>query len=247
LDKIAFIGKNSINYRDHLSHEIIKKAINIHSIEKANPHLLADISVLVFFTENENIDHCELQKFKENNPQIPIILCVDENDNSCLRWAIRLRVWDVLFLPNEYSILNEKIQCIQRIRNLEYSGARRLYMPVKNCIDNENKASFEGITKKAMEFIAENYSRKIRVADMAAVCCLTTEQFARLFKKEYKYTPREYLKRFRIMMAKEMLIDTNTTVECIAFNVGFETVSLFNRLFKEIVGVPPSEFRRKVA
>jgi AraC-like DNA-binding protein len=57
----------------------------------------------------------------------------------------------------------------------------------------------------------------------------------------------EYLSRSRIDMAKLILRDSRTPVLEISERLGFSSVSHFNRLFKEIVGVTPTEYRKENA
>lgn len=58
-------------------------------------------------------------------------------------------------------------------------------------------------------------------------------------------SPIEYLIRYRMEKAKELLIATDLTVTEIALSSGFETVSYFDRAFKKAFGTTPKAFRKK--
>jgi AraC-like DNA-binding protein len=54
----------------------------------------------------------------------------------------------------------------------------------------------------------------------------------------------EFVNQYRIERAKNLLMQNNNVSE-VCFGVGLESLSYFNKIFREIVGVNPSEFRRK--
>ncbi len=98
---------------------------------------------------------------------------------------------------------------------------------------------------KALQTIAINFSEKINIEDLAKQCCLSTVQFRRLFKKEMKKSPLEYILEYRIGMATAMLKSTDKPISNIASASGFATLSSFNRQFIARKGTSPSAFRKK--
>ena len=63
-------------------------------------------------------------------------------------------------------------------------------------------------------------------------------------KAELGITAIEYLMQYRITIAKKHLAFTDVPIKDIANMVGFKTVQHFNRIFKEITGTTPAEFRK---
>lgn len=57
-------------------------------------------------------------------------------------------------------------------------------------------------------------------------------------------TPMEYLKKVRIERSKQLLLGTNLNILQIAWEVGYAHQSSLNRIFKDIEGITPAEFRR---
>jgi len=92
------------------------------------------------------------------------------------------------------------------------------------------------------EYIDANYNRKPDVNVIAHKVHLTTPAFCRYFKKQTNITFTDFVNQYRIDMAKNLLMqDKNVTETCYA--VGFESLSYFNKLFNQIVGENPSEFK----
>ena len=68
--------------------------------------------------------------------------------------------------------------------------------------------------------------------------------FKALMKEELGCTAIEYLMKYRITVAKKQHAFTDVPIKDVANMVGFKTVQHFNRIFKEITGTTPAEFRK---
>ena len=75
--------------------------------------------------------------------------------------------------------------------------------------------------------------------------CLSPNYFGDLVKKETGKSPQEYIQNKIIDTAKDMLADTEMTVNQIADELGFQYSQHFNRVFKKITGRTPGEYRRE--
>jgi AraC-like DNA-binding protein len=64
-------------------------------------------------------------------------------------------------------------------------------------------------------------------------------------KKATGVTFSEYLSRARLERAKSLLLDPNVRVSEAAFEAGFQSLTHFNRVFKNLIGTSPSEFRKQ--
>jgi hypothetical protein len=105
--------------------------------------------------------------------------------------------------------------------------------------------------KKALErqqllhqFIETHYQRKIELEEVAALCHMTKIAFCRFFKQATHLTFTGYLNRYRVHQVQRLLL-LNQKVSEVSFECGFESVSYFNRVFKEITQLTPLEFKRK--
>lgn len=94
------------------------------------------------------------------------------------------------------------------------------------------------------DFIENNYGRKIYLEEVAKIEGLSIFHFTRIFKKQTGTNFTNYLNNFRIKKAEWELINEDLNITEIAYKNGFNNNSSFNRIFKNIKGCSPSEFRK---
>jgi AraC-like DNA-binding protein len=80
---------------------------------------------------------------------------------------------------------------------------------------------------------------------MAAACRLKRTQFEVLTKELTGDTPSRLLNRFRIRQSLQPLKNNNKTITEIAFNTGFSSSQHFARIFKNLIGITPSQYRQQ--
>ncbi len=99
--------------------------------------------------------------------------------------------------------------------------------------------------KKAKQYINERLHGKVTLNEVAAANDICAFQLCRLFKKHSGITMTEYVSRKRIESAKSKLREANQQITQVAHDVGFTSISQFNRNFLKYVGVAPTEFREQ--
>lgn len=97
---------------------------------------------------------------------------------------------------------------------------------------------------KVMDYMQSNYFEKIVVDDLIKKSRLSKSTFMRIFRYASNMTPLEYLNKFRIEKAKQLLVETEASITFIALECGFYDSSHFARLFKRYENVLPSEYRQ---
>ena len=97
----------------------------------------------------------------------------------------------------------------------------------------------------ALDLIQNSYQEAISLDTLAKSCNLSVGQFIRSFKKYTKVTPFVYLNHYRIMKSCTLLKDTSVSISSIAVDCGFNNLSYFNREFKKLMNITPSEYRKK--
>lgn len=98
--------------------------------------------------------------------------------------------------------------------------------------------------RDAVLFIESYYSDSITLSDISANSGINHTTLTALMKEELGCTATQYLMQYRITIAKKQLAFTDVPIKDIANMVGFKTVQHFNRIFKEITGTTPAEFRK---
>jgi AraC family transcriptional regulator len=109
-----------------------------------------------------------------------------------------------------------------------------------------NKRVYQGKEEieKAKEYIENRWMEKFDLREMASMTGLSIAHFSKLFKRHTDVTPYEYYICYKINKIKEKLLDANLTVTqaFTACNMKYNGHSA--KLFKDRVGVSPSEFRK---
>lgn len=95
----------------------------------------------------------------------------------------------------------------------------------------------------ALEYIKNHFMNAISMNELAQLCGLSPTHFRRIFHQAMGTAPLEYLNSVRINKACYLLKSTEDSVLNISENVGFHSISSFNRYFIRIVGMTPREYR----
>ncbi len=100
---------------------------------------------------------------------------------------------------------------------------------------------------KTLFYIHKNIDKPIDIDHLAEICFLTKDHFIRLFKKEVNCTPGKYINKKKIEAAQlQILIDNTRSIKDIAYGLGFDNLSYFNRLFSKITGESPGRYKKKM-
>ncbi len=108
-----------------------------------------------------------------------------------------------------------------------------------NYIPNKNSE----LIKKAVQYIAQNFSSPIALEDVANHVHLNPAYFSTVFKQSTGSSFKEYLNMVRIEESKRLLTNTNYSVIDIAVATGFEDQSYFSKVFKKYTGLTPKQYR----
>jgi AraC-like DNA-binding protein/ligand-binding sensor protein len=103
------------------------------------------------------------------------------------------------------------------------------------------------MTRRAKDYVASHQSDPIKLEEIARTLNVSRFHFCRSFKQTTGLTFVEYLSRVRIEKAKVLLHNHNLRVSEIAYEVGFQTITHFNRIFRKLVGCSPTEYRSNLA
>lgn len=97
---------------------------------------------------------------------------------------------------------------------------------------------------QVMRFILDNSTRQISLEEVAEQAFMSKEAFCRFFKLRTRRTFTQYVQQLRITEAKKLLLETDMGISGISYQVGFQTLSHFNKTFKNLTGMTPKEWRK---
>jgi AraC-like DNA-binding protein len=101
--------------------------------------------------------------------------------------------------------------------------------------------------RAARDLLDRTYAGPVDLVAVAARAGYSRYHFTRAFKSAYGETPGRYLSRRRVERARTLLGAANLTVTEVCHLVGFSSLGSFSARFKELVGMAPSAYQRKVA
>ena len=101
------------------------------------------------------------------------------------------------------------------------------------------------LASRAARLLEENCGKTQSIEDFAGRLGCTSRHLRRVFLEEYNVSPVQYLQTCRLLLAKNLLTDTNLSVLDVAMAAGFGSLRRFNDLFKNHYRLSPTSFRKK--
>lgn len=111
-------------------------------------------------------------------------------------------------------------------------------------VEEENRHAYGAAVSKIITYIEGNYAESISLEDLSSYVHLNRSYLSSLFKKETGENIYDYLQRFRLEKAKELLVSQRGSIQQIASQVGISDPAYFSKLFKKHVGQTPMEYRK---
>ena len=99
--------------------------------------------------------------------------------------------------------------------------------------------------KEALNYIEQNFQNEITIEDIAGVCGINRSYFGKIFHNSIGCSPQEFLMKYRMAKATELLKLTSLSIAEIGSAVGYVNQLHFSRAFKKINGVSPREWRNQ--
>lgn len=157
--------------------------------------------------------------------------------------AIQILREDIINLASS----NDSFASVIRLFNLLYrlslvDNARELSS--SSFIDAKEE-NVDDRVRRVKDYIAANYMQDVSNKELAELVCMSEDSFSRFFRNKTGRTPNRYIIDYRLGIAARLLLTTKLSVAEIGYSCGFNTLSHFNRLFRESKGCTPSEFRER--
>ncbi len=124
--------------------------------------------------------------------------------------------------------------------------AEHLSMVSNQIVLREQNAELPVITR-AKQFIIDHQTEELSLEQVAKSVNTSKFYFCKIFKKATGINFTDYLSRVRTERAKNLLLNPNLRVSEIAYEVGFQSLTHFNRVFKRILGRSPTDYREQLS
>ncbi len=112
--------------------------------------------------------------------------------------------------------------------------------------DSETKAAGSFIVYNAIQYMEENFNRKITLSEVAEKTYISQWHLSKLLNKHKGLNFSEILNNIRVKEAKKLLMNSSMRIGDIAWEVGFTDIAHFSKVFKKLTGLSANEYRNSV-
>lgn len=189
--------------------------------------------------------------------QIPIAYLttgqVFTEDAPPVKWEVIVeRLASSGFGEAEIADLEEKWKATKRLNPDQYEGMITLLAVFCGQLSDlagklilQQQSSDPEVVVKARQYVSAHLADRIDLADVSRHVGMSQYHFCKVFKQASGLTFKQYLTRRRVEWAKCRLRKPGARVTEVAYDVGFGSLSQFNRSFQQVLGSSPTEWRTK--
>ena len=215
----------------------IQKVFVAYNADEARDILASSaIDIMICDIEMPGESGLELiQWMQDAYPEIICIILTGFPDFNYARSAISLGVYQYLLKPVSFEELEKVIS--SAIERVEENMAVSMKTP------NEKDSEMSDPIRQVRGYLEEHYNEIITRRNIESLVHLNGDYINREFKKCTGYTLVEYIQRYRIIMAKKLLRETNLSMAEISAQTGYDSPAYFAKIFKKLTSQTPSEYR----
>ena len=181
-----------------------------------------------------------LRQLRERGNNAFVIILTAYDSFAYAQAALRLGAVDFLLKPFHDGELEQAVTRLKQRMDRAGQGGEKGLAPLPE-LKKGDKSKY---VLEAMAYIGEHYHEpNIGVAAIAQHLGISEGHLSHTFKKETDYTLLNYLTRYRIHRAMELLRDCRLKVYEVAEQVGYRDIAYFSATFKKLVGMSPSEYQ----
>jgi YesN/AraC family two-component response regulator len=178
---------------------------------------------------------------KRRWPSVPVVITTAVGSEELAIQALRAGASDYLKNPIEGDMLKATVRRLTTSRG-EVVGPSAAIDGIRSDVRGMHPN-----VRRAILFLLEHFTQEITLADVARAAALSRFHFCRLFHHETGVSLHQYLNTLRVNRAKVLLADRYLRITEVAYAVGFNDLSHFDRVFRRLVSKSPREYRRSVA
>ena len=178
---------------------------------------------------------------KHEHPSLPVVIITGYGSETLCTRLFRLGISDYLSKPYD---VDELLATVRRLLGTPGGDQPRPRRILPHDPSVLSFASPHPGIQRALSWIHANYTRAIRLKEVAAVAAMSRFHFCRVFKAEVGLSFRQYVTRLRVERVKELLRESRKSVTDVALEVGFFDLSHLYRAFRRSTGRSPCAWRR---
>lgn len=174
--------------------------------------------------------------FREEKEMMGLQEYGDSHDVEIL---IKIGVVDLGYLVAKGPFSQKKANAVKSMLEMASKHiAQQLTQPMQG-----NEKVLPAVILAATETIRNNYDQPMRLSDLAAGLSISTERLSRLFKDSLGINYSDYLNEVRLDHCKKLLRHSTESISEIALKCGFQSLSQFNRRFRDSESISPRQYR----
>ncbi|KTD86706.1 AraC family transcriptional regulator [Paenibacillus etheri] len=150
-----------------------------------------------------------------------------------------------ILLYNKMQLMHQKWNEQEERLNVRSLFYQFIHQVLKELHRKETEVKQTSVAVQVITYIQEYYAEPITLDSLAEVFNFSAYHLSSLFKEYTGMSPIDYLIRFRLELATELLKSTDASVGEISASVGYKDVYYFSRIFKKRKGVSPAHFRTR--
>ncbi len=208
------------------SNRVLKARNGLEALEIMQKERVDLVLLDLQMPEMDGFGVLEAMRENKSTREIPVIVVtgksLTEVEMARLNQGVAVVLKKGLFSPEE--TLSHIDAALERKRRLSIDAQR--------------------LVRLAMAYLHEHYAESISRWDLAQYVCISEDYLTYCFRQELGITPMQYLQRYRVNRAKELLRNTQKSITEIALQVGFSDSGYFSRVFHRQTGMSPEAFRR---
>lgn len=213
----------------------------VHKIKSLHPDIvISDVRMPL-------MDGIEMLKATRDEEYSAIILS-GYDDFSYAKQAMKYGACEYLLKPVNQEEMEEALHTACQQQNMRhiYSKAMKQKESMKDIhiLEVQVEDVADHIAQSMLQFIEQNYSKKILMMDLCVAMHYSETLLHRKFKESFHCTFNDYLNRYRIQKAVEAIQISNASLEDIAIQCGFTNYKYFSTVFRKYTSYTPSSFQK---
>jgi len=143
-------------------------------------------------------------------------------------------------ISGRYSVLIERCTTLAQLGDL----TEEMQLEYCRLVLQMSIKGYSDLVRRAIEYLRVHFVRDVRLEEVARALGVSPFTLSRRFKRETGRSLVDYIHYVRIQHARELLRDPTLSITEVALSVGYNDPNYFSRVFRKLVGTPPSEYRK---